>query len=232
MASSIPLSAFCSRCLGWLAAKMPWVWVDSPIHYTAITVTTAPTGTNTIWFGMNQAIFSGGGGGGGGGTYFNPYQDQTAYLNQQVQQNFQQPLPPQDLRPASPAIIREREEAQERRMREYRRLQEEQEAATRVADGKAEDLLRRLLDPDQLAQLEARGYFDVSGTHGRRYRIRRGKIANIEVFDGNIARHRLCVHPVGAHELPVGDVMAAQLLHLRANENEVLRIANRHPIAN
>lgn len=101
----------------------------------------------------------------------------------------------------------------------------------RVADGKAEDLLRRLLDPDQLAQLEAHGYFDVPGSRGNRYRIRRGKIANVEVFGDrhDTVLHRLCVHPANAHELPVGDVMAAQLLHLRANENEILRIAHRHP---
>ncbi|MGE5650395.1 MAG: hypothetical protein ACM34A_09370, partial [Bacillota bacterium] len=54
--------------------------------------------------------------------------------------------------------------------------------------------------------------------------------ANIDVLtpEGRV-RHRLCAHPAG--DVPVFDVMAAQMLHLQdpGSEQRFLRRANVHP---
>lgn len=68
----------------------------------------------------------------------------------------------------------------------------------------------------------------VKGNAGGRYRIKWGRTANIEVLHGRRVDHRLCIHPVDP-SLPIEDVMLAQILHLKTDEAEVLRIANRHP---
>lgn len=112
-----------------------------------------------------------------------------------------------------PAIIRERtpEELVER------------EAAIARARG----LLIGELSRAQRRQFEAKGSFEVRGRRGV-YRIRRAVAGNIDVLrpEGGIA-HRLCGHPSDL-SMPVEDVMLAQLIHLRHDEDGFLRVANRH----
>lgn len=112
-----------------------------------------------------------------------------------------------------PAIIRERtpEEVVER------------EAAISRARG----LLIGELSRAQRRQFEAKGSFEVRGRRGV-YRIRRAVAGNIDVLrpEGGIA-HRLCGHPSDL-SMPVEDVMLAQLIHLRNDEDGFLRVANRH----
>jgi len=89
-------------------------------------------------------------------------------------------------------------------------------------------LLREWLSPEQLAQFDFAGYFDVIGCDtGKRYRIRYGKSANVQEVDG---ADRLgvgwCFGPVGLVE---GDVMLAQKIALETEEMQTLSIANSFP---
>ncbi len=75
-------------------------------------------------------------------------------------------------------------------------------------------LLLRLMSPEQRQQFRQSGsFYVVGGSTGDLYRIRSGKIANIDVLrDESRVKWSLCAHPKG---VPMYDVMAAQLLHLQ-----------------
>ncbi len=88
-------------------------------------------------------------------------------------------------------------------------------------------LLKDSLSPAQLEQYERYRYFEViGGRTGRRYRIRHGRMMNIDQLDGR-GRHICgwCFFPEG--HLVAGDVMLAQKLALELFEPEALEIANR-----
>jgi hypothetical protein len=88
-------------------------------------------------------------------------------------------------------------------------------------------LLRSWLSPEQLAQLETSGYFDViGGTSGRKYRIKFGVCANILEFDGRgEPKAGWCFVPEST--LVPGDVMLAQKIALETCEREALAVANK-----
>jgi len=83
------------------------------------------------------------------------------------------------------------------------------------ARGRALDLLISLLEPDQRQEFQLCRYFHVTGGNtGTRYRIRVASFANIDVLDSvGKPMYRLCAHPAG--DIPVYDVMAAQMLFLQ-----------------
>jgi len=100
-------------------------------------------------------------------------------------------------------------------------------AATREAHARGIQLLRESLSPNQSAQYEQYGYFDVvGGETGRRYRISAGSQMNVHQLD---EKDRLvcvlCFAPAGG--LVVGDVMLAQKLALELFESDTLKAANR-----
>jgi hypothetical protein len=105
------------------------------------------------------------------------------------------------------------------------------EAAQRsLAEKRSLSLLLNLLSDEQRVEFQSHGYFHVTGgSSGERYRIRRDSAVNIDVLgkDGS-ARIYLCGRPIG--NLPMYDVMAAQLLYLQDRESETrfLEQANRH----
>jgi hypothetical protein len=96
------------------------------------------------------------------------------------------------------------------------------------AEQKARALLKEWLSPTQLAQYESDGYFQVTGSHsGKRYRIRRDRLMNVDELDGCGARVAVwCFGPAGY--LPVGDVMLTQKIALETDEQAALVIANRN----
>jgi hypothetical protein len=103
--------------------------------------------------------------------------------------------------------------------------------ALELPDRRAEEhsmqLLLNYLSPAQRQQFARHRYFEViGGETGRRYRIRRGSIVNVEQLDG-VGRcvSRLCFVPEG--QLPVGDVMLAQKMALELYEFDALSVANR-----
>jgi hypothetical protein len=131
--------------------------------------------------------------------------------------------------------IRQAQEQERRRMEEWRRVAKEQHAELqrkeRRASRKALVLLLMVLNPAQREGFRKTQAVHVhGGATGTRYRIRRGGVGNIDVFQGNRVAYRLCAHP--ANGLPDYDVMAAQALHLQdpRSEREFVAQANRHEV--
>lgn len=117
------------------------------------------------------------------------------------------------------------EELQRERARAQRTIQNK-----RRAERRSLALLLNLLSPDQREDFRKRGHFHVTGGgSGDCYRIRADAFANIDVLDPSLrVRHRLCAQPTG--DVPIYDVMAAQLLYLQdpSAERRFLGIANIH----
>lgn len=122
--------------------------------------------------------------------------------------------------------FRQLETADHSRLREvrtlYRRFRAEN---TREVRGLR--LLREWLSPIERAQLDAFGYFEVTGSDtGRRYRIHKGSTANVYELDGvGCPKMGWCFMPSG--NLVAGDVMLAQKIALETSENSALAVANR-----
>jgi hypothetical protein len=91
-------------------------------------------------------------------------------------------------------------------------------------------LLRAWLTPEQRAQFDSFGYFDVTGcTSGKKYRIHFGVSANVQELgeDGN---PKICWCFVPSGSLVPGDVMLTQKIALETNEQAALGVANRFPV--
>jgi hypothetical protein len=101
------------------------------------------------------------------------------------------------------------------------------EAGCTQTEARAIKLLKEWLSAKQLAQFNARRYFDVIGCHsGKRYRIRYGTAANIYELDGaGRPRSVLCFVP--NRPLAAGDVMLAQKIALETDESSAVAVANR-----
>ena len=89
------------------------------------------------------------------------------------------------------------------------------------------ELLKEWLSPEQVAQYDAKSYFEVTGCHsGKRYRISHGTSMNIYELDGaGRPRVGLCFVPEGY--LVAGDVMLAQKIALETDERRALMVANK-----
>lgn len=129
--------------------------------------------------------------------------------------------------PPQQILTAEQIRAQDERMAQYRR-----EAAARQAErDKAIETARRLLmenlTPEQLEQFKRDQSFVVVGRNHRRFRIREGRSANVDVInpDGRIS-HRLCAHP--QEQVPDFDTMLAQKLMLEHDDEHFMRLANHH----
>ena len=87
--------------------------------------------------------------------------------------------------------------------------------------------MRDWLSPDQRADFDDKGSFDVVGCHsGKRYRIYHGTAQNVfEIDDAGWLIVGLCFMPSG--ELVAGDVMLAQKIAIETDENGALAVAKR-----
>jgi hypothetical protein len=94
-------------------------------------------------------------------------------------------------------------------------------------EARAHRLLREWLSSEQRAQFDAKGYFEVTGSHtGRRYRIHQGTMSNVlELDDEMEPKMGWCFVP--ERPLAACDVMLAQKIALETNEAAVLALANR-----
>lgn len=126
-----------------------------------------------------------------------------------------------------PAQIEARQRVWERQRAEYEaQLAKEREERVK-AEARARELLLSVLRHEQREQFERDGHFLVTGRSGRRYRLRPGRVANVDVIDraGRVT-HRLCAHP--APLIPDCDTLVAQKLMLEHDDEAFTRIANRH----
>jgi hypothetical protein len=87
-------------------------------------------------------------------------------------------------------------------------------------------LLKQWLSPEQLAQYDAKSYFEVTGCHsGKRYRISHGTSMNTRELDGaGCPCVGWCFAPKG--HLVAGDIMLAQKIALETDERGALAVAN------
>jgi hypothetical protein len=95
------------------------------------------------------------------------------------------------------------------------------------AEARAEKLLLESLNAKQTEEYKKDKSFVVHSRSGMRYRIRHGRVANVDVVckEGKIL-HKLCAHP--AEYVPNPDTMLAQKLFLEHQEEEFLKVANVH----
>jgi hypothetical protein len=113
-----------------------------------------------------------------------------------------------------------------------RRARQREALSKRSPEARGLKLLREWLSPEQRAQFDLEGYFDVIGCDsGKRYRIHYGSSANIvELDDAGVPRIGWCFVP--RTHLVAGDVVLAQKkIALETNERGALAVANRFPSA-
>jgi hypothetical protein len=103
------------------------------------------------------------------------------------------------------------------------------EATSKRVERKAVTLLQLWLSPEQAEQYSSHGHFEVVGSDtGTRYRIRHGRMMNIDQLDS--AGNKVCewcFAPKG--NLAAGDCMLAQKIALERFESGALAIANHRP---
>ena len=112
---------------------------------------------------------------------------------------------------------------------DQRAAREEQERERQAVRDRALELLRSLLTDEQWASYQDKGWFEVRGRSGRRWRVRnRGQSGNIDLMPeiGEERDATYCAHPPGG--LPDADAHAAQMLALVTDDEAFLRVANRH----
>ena len=99
--------------------------------------------------------------------------------------------------------------------------------AENTSDARGLRLMRRWLSPDQRAEFDDTGTFEVVGCDsGKRYRIYRGTAQNVfEVDDSGELKLGFCFTPYG--NLVAGDAMLAQKIALETDESSALAVANR-----
>lgn len=115
------------------------------------------------------------------------------------------------------------QEAQAERDRRYAALRAER----LVASSRAEELLLSLLSEEQAASYRERGFFEVTGSRGGRWRIRsNGQAGNVDLMPeiGDVRDASFCCHPPDG--LPAADAHLAQMLQLVSDEDGFRRTAN------
>jgi hypothetical protein len=122
-----------------------------------------------------------------------------------------------------------REEREQQVQADWQRRYEEQERERQAVRDRALELLRSLLTDGQWASYQEKGWFEVRGKSGRRWRVRnRGQSGNIDLMPeiGEERDATYCAHPPG--DLPDADAHAAQMLALVTDDEAFLRVANRY----
>jgi hypothetical protein len=105
-------------------------------------------------------------------------------------------------------------------------------AVQRMAEAEecSQHLLRSWLSPEQLAQYDALGHFIVVGSDtGKRYRILRGRVFNIQELNADGTEH--CAWCFAPEDVATGDVNLAQKIALENFETKALRIATRSSLS-
>jgi len=199
---------------------------NSSVIWTAWTQATTTTSTgsitvpylNNVWNGWNAGSVTA-----TAGSYYSA--NNTVWINWNGMPVARAGAPVYAAPPETEAARTARVE-REARYAEQRVAQEAERAAS---NRRAEALLQAHLTPDQQRQLAQEDWFMIDSKSGKKYRINRGRSANIDVLDetGKVVRS-LCVHPGEA--VPDADTMLSQALMLKHDEEALLRIANVHGI--
>lgn len=128
--------------------------------------------------------------------------------------------------------------AQAQRAVERAERRREAEVAREAANAVASETLRLLLSEEQWASWEANAWFDEVLPSGAVYRLHRGVSGNVRHTPAGRRRESLCAHPSTHVQdddgeflglLPTVDVVIAQVLALRTDEEGFRRVANISP---
>ncbi len=122
---------------------------------------------------------------------------------------------------------REQQQQRAAREREQAAARATYQAERETARARAEELLLSLLTDEQAASYTENGWFEVRGSRGGRWRIRRrGQMGNVDLMPeiGEVREASFCCHPPGG--LPDADAHVAQMLHLVTDEEGFRRTAN------
>lgn len=130
--------------------------------------------------------------------------------------------------PETPQQRAIREEAERIRWEEEQRRQRAHNKDVAAARDKAEKLLQSALSSEQREELRTRGMFHCKSKQGTLYRIYRGSHGNIRKIVGGKEVEKLCIQP---NQVPEGDCMLAQKLHIENDEEGFRRTANIRHIA-
>lgn len=117
------------------------------------------------------------------------------------------------------------EELEARRLRAEQLKQEAEERAreTGEATARARALLMSCLGPTQKRDYKRKGCFTCRSQSGKRFRLGKGLPKELDKQDKAVASY--CIHPVPS--VPDGDRLLTEMLMLRYDEAEFLRIANK-----
>jgi hypothetical protein len=135
----------------------------------------------------------------------------------------------EDQRAAREERTREVLERQRERRAEMEARAAGQRKEREQAEARSLELLRSLLTDAQWASYQDKGWFEVRGKSGRRWRVRnRGQSGNVDLMPeiGEERDATYCAHPPDG--LPSADAHAAQMLALVTDDEAFMRIANRH----
>lgn len=124
---------------------------------------------------------------------------------------------------------REQQAERERRQAELTRAHQERTRVAATARARAEELLLSLLSDEQAASYRDKGWFEVTGSKGGRWRIRnRGQSGNVDLMPeiGEEREATYCAHPPG--QLPDADAYVAQMLQIVTDEDAFVKVANEH----
>jgi hypothetical protein len=124
------------------------------------------------------------------------------------------------------AVSQAQQREMERQQEEYARAAAEQARARTEAWERAERLLLRWLSPGQARDYRERGWFDVAGSDGHRWRIVcQGQTGNVQLLNARGEwTHAYCAHPRGRLPDPAG--WLAQAMAIAHDAAGFRRIAN------
>jgi hypothetical protein len=188
------------------------------------------TMNNTVWVNWNTAYAT-------GSTTVPQYNPMfagttgtTIYLNDLVWISWNTTwTETQEQRAQREAAHAERERLHAEEMARLAAAQAERSRVRVAAKARAEELLLSLLTDEQVASYRDKGWFEVRGSKGGRWRIRnRGQAGNVDLMPeiGEEREATYCAHP--PDHLPDADAYVAQMLHIVTDEEDFVRVANQH----
>lgn len=124
---------------------------------------------------------------------------------------------------APPLPTPEELEAQRLRAEQAKREAEERARERSEATARARALLMSCLGPTQKRDYKRKGCFTCRSQSGKRFRLGKGLPKELDRQDKAVASY--CIHPVPS--VPDGDRLLTEMLMLRYDEAEFLRIANK-----
>lgn len=192
----------------WSQGQTWFAWC--PVTGTSVTM------NDTAWASWNNGVAT------ASGSFAYNYPSGTSYVSSGTQWTALGAAWPED---EDQRAAREEYERQVRA--DWQARYEEQEREREQARRRSLELLRSLLSDGQWASYREKGWFEVRGSSGRRWRIRSsGQAGNVDLMPetGGERDATYCAHPPDG--LPDPDAHAAQMLALVTDDEAFVRVAN------